>query len=187
MRRKLFILTAIASAVLFVGICLLWLRSRVVRDYAWTWLPWPSDAGVQRCLKFDADSGGGQLELSWKVWTAAQRNAFGFTTLPGKDYFFRTFPDVPQDYARSIPPTNWNTLGFKYYSGATHSSIYFPYWSGALLTAVLPGAWMMQHQRRHRRAKAGHCPACGYDLRASPDRCPECGAVPNRNAVTTQS
>jgi hypothetical protein len=66
-----------------------------------------------------------------------------------------------------------------------------PLRSAAGATAVLPAVWVVsllwRRHRSSRRRRAGRCPACGYDLRASPDRCPECGAEPCHARTTDRS
>jgi hypothetical protein len=45
-----------------------------------------------------------------------------------------------------------------------------------MLVLVVPaGASAVRAWRRTRPSKCGRCAGCGYDLRATPDRCPECG------------
>src|SRR5688572_312021 len=58
------------------------------------------------------------------------------------------------------------------------TTIALPLWLIALLSATPPTLALVHHRRRARRARATLCPNCGYDLRATPDRCPECGLAP---------
>jgi hypothetical protein len=53
-----------------------------------------------------------------------------------------------------------------------------PYWAMLTLAAILPAAWLRGLLILQRRRATGCCERCGYDLRASPDRCPECGTQP---------
>ena len=48
----------------------------------------------------------------------------------------------------------------------------------ATAAGFVAGVPSIRRRRRAARAEAGLCPACGYDLRATPGQCPECGAVP---------
>src|SRR6202030_2922667 len=54
--------------------------------------------------------------------------------------------------------------------------ILIPFWLLATLTCVLPALWVRGLWRHWQRTRNQNlCPVCSYDLRASPERCPECG------------
>ena len=96
----------------------------------------------------------------------------------------RTVADIGQEWRQRGYGPSW--AGFGVGRRAVPSIDYrlamFPVWSVAALTALLPAAWAVRRRRgrREQRLAEGRCVACGYDLRATPKRCPECGAVPAR-------
>ena len=58
-----------------------------------------------------------------------------------------------------------------------------PHWFLVLAAGAAPAVrgakWARRVVHRRRLARAGLCARCGYDLRATPGRCPECGAAPS--------
>jgi hypothetical protein len=57
----------------------------------------------------------------------------------------------------------------------TSLGIALPHWFLALALSLLPLRALFLRSRSKRRKRLGWCPCCGYDLRSSTRRCPECG------------
>lgn len=91
--------------------------------------------------------------------------------------------------------TKWKVAGFAYQGGMARRGLYcrqlvFPCWYlGGLGIAILLAYWgqlYWKKRRQVRRLRNGCCPQCGYDIRATKQRCPECGTpVPGLPAVGT--
>jgi hypothetical protein len=84
----------------------------------------------------------------------------------------------------------WGAGGIKFDTYDEGIQFCLPQWAAILMTAALPALWMHSAKRDLRarwRARHGRCHECGYDLRASPDCCPECGTPVPREVASAAS
>jgi hypothetical protein len=141
-------------------------------------------------------SDGSNYRMVWVYWVSGRlvieipwgNRSYGIR--PGFHFDRNYYPDIPIWAGISSParkPIGWyhEIVGI----GVGHqvqtfsqrglffsdTTVVIPLWLFQTLAAVLPAAAVIRYMRNLKRVRRGLCATCGYDLRATPDRCPECG------------
>jgi len=182
--RRLFNAAAIASLLTFVATAFLWFFS---------YFQFESVSSI-RYLTLDGRGAFTDLSNSKAengIPIAIQVNT-AVSSLRGEITFSRE--RFPTAFLPALPGLNWLHLPAptsrskpNLHLGVaweleTHPDAYwfrfmFPIWWISAVSAALPLMWVV-HLRKHRwRVAQSVCAHCGYDLRATPGRCPECGNV----------
>ena len=181
MKRVLFTIVSAVSLLLFLAVVGVWIRSFWIRDI-FSYVDKSRDAHLIQSIR-------GRLHILSDFVGTAQGPFFSHREdLLSRDAIWNGgtsgYPvkvewhldHVWQNYSRNhmaFVPANMSRLFM-----TNHRLIVIPYWSPALLFSILPTLWIWRSIKSGHRRKLGHCPECNYDLRATPERCPECGWTP---------
>jgi hypothetical protein len=181
-REQFFHLVAYAPTVIPMLLCTgsLWL---------W-WRSYTSGETLVFPYEYRASSGGGKpsILVSRRLASATGRLEISYSQLRTSDdcpsssfHWWRWGSKKPRNVIpRHARARHRDFLGFTL---STYNSVdqpqyvsfVLPYWSIVSCFAVLPGVHLLRRLRQSRRRRFGLCMHCGYDLRASGGRCPECG------------
>jgi hypothetical protein len=153
---------------------LLWARSAISIDCLHLRVP---------AARLDISTWAGKLHLIWRS-QATSNAVFGYGSAARN-------AELDQEWASPV----WTAthahrrLGFRYESGSAGPwgacrFVAIPLWAflAPALAALLVAG--MRRARARTRRRRGACEVCGYDLRATPQRCPECGHAPDRTRHT---
>jgi hypothetical protein len=195
MKARLLNLLTVLSLLLCVATAVIWWRGYRVTDALY--LRWPDGPRIS------LDSRNGEVSVvvqrrqsgtgidfyggppvapdsrAGQVSAVVQRRQ---SWLPSFRYYCGPRLDYPvRAQLRAQPPGNDRDrvrfLGFALRTSSWGKwwLVTIPTWFAAAATLVFPGVEVARRVRKLRRAAARTCAVCGYDLRATPDRCPECG------------
>ncbi len=180
-RIRRWIIRVGAVLLIFISVALvaLWVRSEFRTDLARC--EWKSSRSVHKV--FD-------------IWTVAGKFAFEFKSgieiedSHGKSRFLRVESMSSEPFSAELPdlvsPRHFLGIwyshesypGSKWYPQFDDFKLFVPSWSVIIPLVAFQGIWLCKWLKGSRREKQGMCQSCGYDLRATPDRCPECGTTP---------
>ena len=188
MRRALFATLAGLSLLMCVASAALWVRSYSGSDYVSRMRLIRSDPRAVVSHSHEATWTRGDLRLTREEHTYYPHGAPVPTDLAGDTPALWNYGRLGRGHVGwdKLPVESFaNRLGFHTFTGGMsasfmdehHHGIAVPAWLPVAAFSILPLIFVMGVVRRRRRRGAGRCAGCGYDLRASPDRCPECGAV----------
>jgi hypothetical protein len=167
-----FVIVAV-SLLLFVAVAAMWVRSYWRADGLVHARPGRQSGVWSHSGRLMFDTVGDDDVPVWPGWRAA---------LHGWEHFADPIDEPPFiDHPAAAPR---GLLGFKWASvGATGmltrrvTTIAIPFWSIALLLSLPPLLAAARAVRRRTLRRKHICVTCGYDLRASRERCPECGTA----------
>jgi hypothetical protein len=180
--RWAFNLATVVSAVLFVATCVLWVRSYwTVKELDGVTAIWHAEWKVASSygeLWFEQDQlvSGGAFDNKEVEEPYTENWSLGFSVVRLHGPFARSLVGS-RFYGETLDVQGMN---FSWW-GTRIRFLAVPDWIVVTASLVLPMCYLMRRFRtcrRSRRHVSGLCLSCGYDLRATPHRCPECGKVP---------
>lgn len=188
--RLLAVLATAASCVLFVAAGAMWVRGyRVTDEFLFGYFdyrPHPRVAGVEDADMVVALHRRGHWDVAVArracvVRPGVRRNGPGPNDRRW-DVSQPTGVNLQMAETWTVSPPDdpaKTTLGFRYAARSYTKAVRVPDWCPTAAAAVLPTGFFFRRRARRNRRVAGQCLACGYDLRATPERCPECGHRPS--------